>query len=77
MWLYSDQADFLYTGTDIIFSFLPFSGRQHKMTHKGWHVVKPQYNQIDPSKQCRPKSDAVEWGIWSGSTLFATHSALF
>ena len=26
-------------------SFLPFSGRQHKMTHKGWRVVKPQHNQ--------------------------------
>ena len=24
--------------------FLPFSGRWHKMTHKGWHVVKPQHN---------------------------------
>ena len=22
-------------------SFLPFSGRRHKMTHKGWRVVKP------------------------------------
>ena len=26
-------------------SFLPFSGRWHKMIHKGWHVVKPQHNQ--------------------------------
>ena len=26
-------------------SFLPFSGRHHKMTHKGWHIVKPQHNQ--------------------------------
>ena len=26
-------------------SFLPFSGRWHKMTHKGWRVVKPQHNQ--------------------------------
>ena len=26
-------------------SFLPFSGRQHKMTHKGRLVVKPQHNQ--------------------------------
>ena len=26
-------------------SFLPFSGRWHKMTHKGWHVVKCQHNQ--------------------------------
>ena len=26
-------------------SFLPFSGRWHKMTHKGWHVIKPQHNQ--------------------------------
>ena len=30
----------------------------------------------DPSfgvlcRQCRPSSDAPEWGIWSGSTLFA------
>ena len=26
-------------------SFLPFSGRRHKMTHKVWRVVKPQHNQ--------------------------------
>ena len=26
-------------------SFLPFSGRRHKMTRKGWCVVKPQHNQ--------------------------------
>ena len=26
-------------------SFLPVSGRRHKMTHKGWCVVKPQHNQ--------------------------------
>ena len=26
-------------------SFLPLSGRQHKMTHKGSRVVKPQHNQ--------------------------------
>ena len=26
-------------------SFLPFSGRWHKMTHKGWCVIKPQHNQ--------------------------------
>ena len=25
--------------------FLPFSVRRHKMTHKGWRVVKPQHNQ--------------------------------
>ena len=27
-------------------------------------------------KQCRPRSDAAECGVWSGSTLFATHPAL-
>ena len=27
--------------------FLPFSERWHKMTHKGWCVVKPQHNQIE------------------------------
>ena len=26
-------------------SLLPFSGRRHKMTHKGWRVAKPQHNQ--------------------------------
>ena len=26
-------------------SLLPFSGRQHKMTHKGRRVIKPQLNQ--------------------------------
>ena len=25
-------------------SLLPFSGRRHKMIHKGWHGVKPQLN---------------------------------
>ena len=24
--------------------FSPFSGRQHKMTQTGWHVIKPQHN---------------------------------
>ena len=26
-------------------SFLPFSGKRLKLTHKGWRVVKPQHNQ--------------------------------
>ena len=28
-----------------LLSLLPFSGRQHKMTHKGWRVIKPQHKQ--------------------------------
>ena len=31
-------------------SFLPFSGRRHKMTHKGWRVVKPQHNKKSVDK---------------------------
>ena len=27
-------------------SFLPFSGRRHKMTRKGWRVVKSKHNQL-------------------------------
>ena len=27
-------------------------------------------------KQCRPRSDATERGVWSGSTLFATRPAI-
>ena len=37
-----------------LFSFLPFSGRRHKMTHKGWPVVKPQLNQILPLLMLTP-----------------------
>ena len=28
----------------------------------------------DIGKQCRPRSDAAERGVWSGSTLFALRS---
>ena len=33
-------------------SFLPFSGRCRKMTHKGWHVIKPQHNQSHDNYFC-------------------------
>ena len=33
-----------------IISLLPFPGRRHKMTHKGWHVIKPQLNQLFQEK---------------------------
>ena len=32
--------------------------------------------QIGLCKQCRPRSDAAERGVWSGSTLFAIHTAI-
>ena len=35
----------LFSPTLSSISFLPFSGRRHKMTLKGWRVVKPQHNQ--------------------------------
>ena len=34
------------------------------------------YSDRHLSKQCRPWSDAAERGVWSGSTLFATHPAI-
>ena len=34
---------------------LPFSGRWHKMTHKGWHVVKSQLNKT------------IQWGYSLGA----------
>ena len=36
----------LISSTISFISFLPFSGRRHKMTHKGWHVDKPKHNQF-------------------------------
>ena len=34
------------------------------------------YGQTSLSKQCRHRSDAAQCGVWSGSTLFATHPAI-
>ena len=34
------------------------------------------FGQTAFSKQCRPWSDAAECSVWSGSTLFATHSEI-
>ena len=36
-----------------------------------------RFGQTDLSKQCRAKSDATERGVRMGSTLFATHPALY
>ena len=30
----------------------------------------------DIGRQCRPRSDAAECGVWSGSTLFALNSEI-
>ena len=37
-------------------SFLPFSGRWHKMSNKGWRFVKPQHNQQSDKGTC-----AISW----------------
>ena len=50
-------------------SLLPFSGRRHKLTHKGWRVVKSQHyqmnkfyaNSIDPDEL--PRSEASDLGL--------------
>ena len=70
-------------------SLLPFSRRQHKMTHKSWCVIKWDkmshkswcipylpyvFRQTGLSKQWRPRWDAAECGVSSGSKLFATLS---
>ena len=37
----------------------------------------PKYSDRQASsKQCRPRSDAAERGVWSGSTLFAIHPTI-
>ena len=42
--LLSSLSLYFISSTISSISFLPFSGRRHKMTHKGWHVIKPQHN---------------------------------
>ena len=43
-----------------------------QLTHCSWETPKRV-----SGKQCRPRSDAAECGIWSGSSLFANTSAIF
>ena len=54
-------------------SFLPFSGRRHKMTHKGWRVVKPPLNQSLVWKCC-PCIMANRNSAWN--TNCASHTSL-
>ena len=53
-------------------SFLPFSGRRHKMTHKGWHVINScPLVLLNPDisclcKQCRSRSV----GFWRSQLIW-------
>ena len=47
------------------------------LTFTGNTVITLSMGQISLCKQGRPKSDAAEWGIWSGFTLFAIYKAIF
>ena len=49
-----------------------------------FHLSWPKYphnpkncDRLGWAKQCRTRLDAAECGIWSGSTLFVTHPAVF
>ena len=49
-------------------SFLPFSGRRHEMTHKGWLVVTPQQNQSNLyqfSMFIHMRLDALDYFIYN------------
>ena len=41
---------------------MSFFGRQHKMTHKGWRVVKPQHNQSVKNWFIGQVPNWVPWG---------------
>ena len=48
---------------------------------RGFHLIKLPYflyvfGKTGLSKQCRPRSDSSERGVWSGSTPFATPPAI-
>ena len=46
-----------------------------------WHFLLTHCSQETPKrvigKQCRPRSDAAECGIWSGYSLFANSLTIF
>ena len=47
-------------------SLLHFSERRHKLTHKGWRVVKPHYNQ-----SMQQRITGLKYGPWRSRTLTA------
>ena len=57
-----------------------FVQKDLKLHTSNWQVQYTVFCQsiwTDMSKQCRPRSDAAERGVWSGSTLFAIQEAFF
>ena len=60
---------------------LQFSGADPGGFLRGFDLIIIPYllcvfRQTGLSKQCSPRSDAAERGVWSGSTLIATHPAI-
>ena len=54
-----------------------FRGGSRKISEGFDLIILPYlFGQTGLSKQCRPRSDATECGIWSGSTLFDTHQVI-
>ena len=56
-------------------------GGDFKFFLRVFDLIKLQYflyvfGKISLRKQCRPRPDAAERGVWSGSTLYATHQAI-
>ena len=75
---------FCYATTKYIFfprKYRCVSGTDLGLFLRGFDLIKLLFllyvfGKTDVSKQCRPWSDAAECGVWSGSTLFATHPAI-
>ena len=57
---------YLYRHVFVMIVFAPFWKRSLLSTH-----LCLASNERDIGKQCTPKSDATECGVWSGSALFA------
>ena len=64
-WIFNREDRVRFPGkTEYFFSYASF-------LCYGYHVVRR-----DIGKQCRPRSDAAECGIWAGSTLFASNTGI-
>ena len=77
------QADMGFDGRTFNFegSALPRLRADPGRFMRGLDLIKFPYflyvfGQTGLSKQCWPRSDAAERGVWSGSTLFATHPTI-
>ena len=70
----TETWDFYFSNMTCGYTTYQMTTEKHR-THKC--ILPTDFGRTGLSKQCRPRSDTKECGVWSGSTLTATDPVVF